>query len=198
MGRVAARERGGGSDRQVRGTALGGMARGGVESGRARGGDGMRSRMRKKQADPEPAKRARPREAARGRRGALRTRFASVEAAVADIAAGRMVIVVDDEDRENEGDLTIAAEKVTPEAINFMAGFGRGLICLPMTSQRLAELELPLMVEENTSTYQTAFCVSIEAKKRVSTGISAADRPVTGNSDSSPTRATSNPRTISP
>ena len=100
-------------------------------------------------------------------------------AAVADIAAGRMVIVVDDEERENEGDLTIAAEKVTPEAINFMARFGRGLICLPMTSQRLAALELPLMVEENTSTYQTAFCVSIEAKKRVSTGISAADRAVT-------------------
>src|SRR5881296_4357030 len=102
--------------------------------------------------------------------------FSTIEEAIEDIKAGKMIIVVDDEDRENEGDLTIAAEKVTPEAINFMARFGRGLICLPMTSQRLAALELPLMVEENTSTYQTAFCVSIEAKKRVSTGISAADR----------------------
>src|SRR5881628_2748160 len=108
-----------------------------------------------------------------------RTPFARIEDAVDAIRDGRMVIVVDDAERENEGDLTIAAEKVTPEAINFMARFGRGLICLPMTSQRLAELELPLMVEENTSTYQTAFCVSIEAKKRVSTGISAADRAVT-------------------
>jgi len=109
----------------------------------------------------------------------LRQDFATVEEAIGDIAAGRMVIVVDDEERENEGDLTVAAEKVTPAAINFMALHGRGLICLPMTSQRLRELELPLMVEENTSSYQTAFCVSIEAKKKVSTGISAADRAAT-------------------
>jgi len=99
-----------------------------------------------------------------------------VEAAVADIAAGRMVIVVDDEDRENEGDLTIAAEKVTPEAINFMARHGRGLICMPMTEDRLKELHIPLMVQNNTSPYNTAFCVSIEARHRVTTGISAADR----------------------
>jgi 3,4-dihydroxy 2-butanone 4-phosphate synthase/GTP cyclohydrolase II len=105
--------------------------------------------------------------------------FATVERAIADIAAGRMVIVVDDEDRENEGDLTLAAEKVSPEAINFMARHGRGLICLPMTAQRLRELEVPLMVEQNTSNYQTAFCVSIEARRRVSTGISAADRAET-------------------
>jgi 3,4-dihydroxy 2-butanone 4-phosphate synthase/GTP cyclohydrolase II len=108
-----------------------------------------------------------------------RTGFATVEEAVRDIAAGRMVVVVDDEERENEGDLTLAAEKVTPDAINFMARYGRGLICLPMTRQRLQELEIPLMVEQNTSTYQTAFCVSVEAKKKVSTGISAADRAET-------------------
>ncbi|HEY7698474.1 MAG TPA: 3,4-dihydroxy-2-butanone-4-phosphate synthase, partial [Vicinamibacteria bacterium] len=87
-----------------------------------------------------------------------------------------MVIVVDDEDRENEGDLTIAAEKATPEIINFMARYGRGLICMPMTGERLDELRIPLMVSENTSSYGTAFCVSIEAKIGVSTGISAADR----------------------
>jgi 3,4-dihydroxy 2-butanone 4-phosphate synthase/GTP cyclohydrolase II len=110
---------------------------------------------------------------------ASRKGFTTVEVAIGEILAGRMVIVVDDEDRENEGDLTIAAEKVTPEIINFMARYGRGLICLPMTRQRLQELEIPLMVEENTSTYQTAFCVSIEAKRRVSTGISAADRAET-------------------
>jgi 3,4-dihydroxy 2-butanone 4-phosphate synthase/GTP cyclohydrolase II len=115
-----------------------------------------------------------PRKTEPGARG-----FTTVENAVREIQAGRMVIVVDDEDRENEGDLTIAAEKVTPEIINFMARYGRGLICLPMTRQRLQELEIPLMVEENTSTYQTAFCISIEAKKRVSTGISAADRAET-------------------
>jgi 3,4-dihydroxy 2-butanone 4-phosphate synthase / GTP cyclohydrolase II len=108
-----------------------------------------------------------------------RSGFANVDQAIADIAAGRMVIVVDDEDRENEGDLTLAAEKVTPEAINFMARHGRGLICLPMTEGRLKELDIPLMVEENTSNFQTAFCVSVEAKRRVSTGISAADRAET-------------------
>jgi len=105
--------------------------------------------------------------------------FAPIEDAVAAIAAGRMVIVVDDEDRENEGDLTIAAEKVTPEAINFMARHGRGLICLSMTPERLDELEIPLMVSQNTSQFETAFCVPIEAKGRTTTGISAADRAAT-------------------
>jgi 3,4-dihydroxy 2-butanone 4-phosphate synthase/GTP cyclohydrolase II len=105
--------------------------------------------------------------------------FAPIEEAIADIRKGRMVIVVDDEDRENEGDLTIAAEKVTPDLINFMARYGRGLICLPMMGERLDELRIPLMVSENTSSYGTAFCVSIEAKKGVSTGISAADRAQT-------------------
>ena len=104
------------------------------------------------------------------------TPFWPIEQAVREIAAGRMVIVVDDEDRENEGDLTIAAEKVTPEAINFMATHGRGLICMPMTGERLDELDIPLMVRDNTSLHETAFCVSIEAKDGVTTGISAADR----------------------
>ncbi|GMR22666.1 MAG: bifunctional 3,4-dihydroxy-2-butanone-4-phosphate synthase/GTP cyclohydrolase II [Acidobacteriota bacterium] len=102
--------------------------------------------------------------------------FALIEAALEDLRAGKMVIVADDEDRENEGDLTIAAEKVTPDVINFMAVHGRGLICMPMTGERLDELNIPLMVSENTSSYGTAFCVSIEAKSGVSTGISAADR----------------------
>lgn len=105
--------------------------------------------------------------------------FASIEEAIEDIRQGRMVIVVDDKDRENEGDLTMAASKVTPEAINFMARYGRGLICLPMTAERLAALEIPLMVSENSSKYNTAFCVSIEASRGVSTGISAADRSET-------------------
>jgi 3,4-dihydroxy 2-butanone 4-phosphate synthase/GTP cyclohydrolase II len=105
--------------------------------------------------------------------------FAPVEEAIKAIRAGRIVIVVDDEDRENEGDLTIAAEKVTPETINFMARHGRGLICMPMTGERLDHLEVPLMVNQNTTTFNTAFCVSIEAKQHVSTGISAADRAAT-------------------
>jgi 3,4-dihydroxy 2-butanone 4-phosphate synthase/GTP cyclohydrolase II len=90
-----------------------------------------------------------------------------------------MIIVVDDEDRENEGDLTVAAEKVTPEIINFMARHGRGLICMPMTEERLAELDLPQMVPDNTARFNTAFCVSVEAKHVTSTGISAADRAAT-------------------
>ena len=105
--------------------------------------------------------------------------FARIEDAVMAFRAGKMIIVVDDEDRENEGDLTIAAEKVTPEAINFMARFGRGLICLSMTPERLDELEIPLMVAQNTSRLETAFCVSIEAKNRTTTGISANDRAAT-------------------
>jgi len=105
--------------------------------------------------------------------------FSTIEEAIADIQAGKMLIVVDDEDRENEGDLTIAAEKVTPDAINFMARYGRGLICLAMSGDRLDQLQIPLMVSDNTSLYGTAFCVSIEAKRMVSTGISAADRAQT-------------------
>ncbi|PYR71734.1 MAG: bifunctional 3,4-dihydroxy-2-butanone-4-phosphate synthase/GTP cyclohydrolase II, partial [Acidobacteria bacterium] len=105
--------------------------------------------------------------------------FAPIEAAVAAIRDGRLIIVVDDEDRENEGDLTIAAEKITPAVINFMAKHGRGLICMPMTQDRLAELDLPQMVPQNTARFDTAFCVSIEAKHVTSTGISAADRAAT-------------------
>ena len=105
--------------------------------------------------------------------------FARVEDAIAAMRAGRMVVVVDDEDRENEGDLTIAAEKITPDAVNFMARHGRGLICLAMTPQRLDELEIPLMVSQNSSRFETAFCVSIEAKRGTTTGISAADRALT-------------------
>jgi len=107
------------------------------------------------------------------------TPFARIEDAIEAIRAGRIVIVVDDADRENEGDLTIAAEKVTPEAINFMARYGRGLICLSMTPERLDELEIPLVVSKNTSAFDTAFCVQIEAKGRTTTGISAADRAAT-------------------
>jgi 3,4-dihydroxy 2-butanone 4-phosphate synthase/GTP cyclohydrolase II len=102
-----------------------------------------------------------------------------IEAALEDIRQGKMVILVDDEDRENEGDLTMAAEKVTPEAINFMAKYGRGLICLSLTDERLSALRLPMMVSENTSRFQTAFTVSIDARKGVTTGISAADRATT-------------------
>ena len=105
--------------------------------------------------------------------------FDRIEDAIAAIRAGRMVIVVDDEDRENEGDLTIAADKVTPDAINFMARYGRGLICLSMTPERLDELEIPLMVSQNSSRFETAFCVPIEAKASTTTGISASDRAAT-------------------
>ena len=105
--------------------------------------------------------------------------FSSIEEAINDLKQGKMLVVVDDEDRENEGDLTIAAEKVTPNAINFMAKFGRGLICLSMTEEHLDKLRIPLMVNENNSRYGTAFCVSIEARQKVSTGISAADRAQT-------------------
>ena len=108
-----------------------------------------------------------------------RSAFAPVEDAVDAIRQGQMVVVVDDEDRENEGDLTVAAEKTTPDIINFMAKYGRGLICLPMTGDWLDRLNIPLMVRENTSQFDTAFCVSIEAKESTSTGISAADRATT-------------------
>ncbi len=102
-----------------------------------------------------------------------------IEEALDDIRQGRMVILVDDEDRENEGDLAMAAERVTPEAINFMAKCGRGLICLSLTEERLNELRLPMMVSENTSRFQTAFTVSIDARCGITTGISAADRACT-------------------
>jgi 3,4-dihydroxy 2-butanone 4-phosphate synthase/GTP cyclohydrolase II len=101
------------------------------------------------------------------------------EEAIKDIAAGRMVILVDDEDRENEGDLTIAAEKVTPEVINFMAKYGRGLICLSLTGEIVEALKLPLMVQDNTSPFKTGFTVSIDARHGVTTGISAHDRAKT-------------------
>jgi 3,4-dihydroxy 2-butanone 4-phosphate synthase/GTP cyclohydrolase II len=111
----------------------------------------------------------------------LHAAIASVEAAIGEIRAGRLVILVDDEDRENEGDLCMAAEKVTPEAVNFMAKYGRGLICLSLTEQRLEQLRLTMMVPdyENNSGFGTAFTVSIEARQGVTTGISAADRATT-------------------
>ena len=107
--------------------------------------------------------------------------FSDIPTAIEAVRAGEMVVVVDDEDRENEGDLTIAAEKVTPDVINFMARYGRGLICLPMTAERLDELRIPLMVqdEDNSAKFGTAFCVPIEAKSGTTTGISAADRSQT-------------------
>jgi 3,4-dihydroxy 2-butanone 4-phosphate synthase/GTP cyclohydrolase II len=103
----------------------------------------------------------------------------TIKEALDDIRAGRMVILVDDEDRENEGDLTMAAEAVTPEAINFMAKYGRGLICLSLTGEKVKELGLPMMVDKNTSQFETGFTVSIEARYGVTTGISAADRATT-------------------
>ena len=105
--------------------------------------------------------------------------FCSLEEAAEEIRQGRMIVLVDDEDRENEGDLTMAAEKITPEAINFMAKYGRGLICLTLTEQRCEELNLPLMSPINTSQHRTAFCEAIDARVGVSTGISASDRAIT-------------------
>ena len=122
-----------------------------------------------------PAAKAKGPRPVRHRRGP----FAPIDEAVDAIRQGQMIIVVDDEDRENEGDLTIAAEKITPDAINFMARYGRGLVCLPMTAERLGELDIPTMVSENTSRFETAFMVPIEAKHVTSTGISAADRSAT-------------------
>src|SRR5687767_3062766 len=142
---------------------------------------------------PQPVRRSATREGGKAQikiaKGAKGTSpFAAVEDAVEAIRRGEMVIVVDDEDRENEGDLTMAAEKVTPDAINFMAKYGRGLICLPMTGERLDKLEIPLMVTKNSTRFETAFCVPIEAKRGTSTGISAADRAAT-------VRAAINPKT---
>jgi 3,4-dihydroxy 2-butanone 4-phosphate synthase/GTP cyclohydrolase II len=108
--------------------------------------------------------------------GVIFMKFNTIEEAIDDIKNGKMVILVDDEDRENEGDLTMAAEAVTPEAINFMARYGRGLICLSLTPERVEQLQLPMMTTDNTSSFGTAFTISIEAKKGVTTGISAADR----------------------
>ena len=108
-----------------------------------------------------------------------RPKFASVEEAVEEIRQGRMIVLVDDEDRENEGDLAMAAEKITPEAINFMAKYGRGLICLPLTEERCDELHLPLMSPINTSVHGTAFCEAIDGRLGVTTGISASDRAIT-------------------
>ncbi|MDD5153396.1 MAG: bifunctional 3,4-dihydroxy-2-butanone-4-phosphate synthase/GTP cyclohydrolase II [Desulfovibrionales bacterium] len=103
----------------------------------------------------------------------------TIEEALKDIKAGKMVILVDDEDRENEGDLTMAAEKISAEAINFMARYGRGLICLSLTQEKIEQLQIPMMIGHNTSPFRTAFTVSIEAKRGVTTGISAADRATT-------------------
>src|SRR3989304_2135602 len=105
--------------------------------------------------------------------------LSTIPEAIEDIKAGKFVIVVDDEDRENEGDFIMAAEKVTAEAINFMAAPGRGLICMPVTGERLDELKIPMMASNNTSKFTTAFTVSVEAKHGTSTGISAADRATT-------------------
>src|SRR5512138_546904 len=102
-----------------------------------------------------------------------------IEDAVRDMRDGRMVILVDDEDRENEGDLTLAAAHVTPEKINFMARHGRGLVCLSITEERSRQLALPPMVQDNSSPFGTAFTVSIEARRGVTTGISAHDRATT-------------------
>ncbi len=113
-------------------------------------------------------------------KGARRVRpFATIERAIEDVRAGRMVIVVDDEDRENEGDLTIAAECVTPALVNFMLTWGRGLVCLALTPGRLDALEIPLEVAKNSSARETAMCVSIDARGKTTTGISAADRAAT-------------------
>lgn len=105
--------------------------------------------------------------------------FCTVEEAIADIRAGRFIIILDDENRENEGDLMMAAENVTPEAINFMARFGRGLICMPMSAERLRELDIPLMTSQNTESMGTAFTVSVDARINTTTGISAFDRATT-------------------
>lgn len=117
----------------------------------------------------------------------MKNLFDSVESVIADLRKGKIVIVVDDADRENEGDLIMAAEKVTPEAVNFMAKFGRGLICVPTTSERLKQLGIEQMVVQNRDTFKTDFQVSVDAAKNISTGISAADRAQTIKIMASPT-----------
>src|SRR6266404_8859750 len=114
-----------------------------------------------------------------GQKQSRSTHVVSIEEAIAEIRAGRMIILMDDEDRENEGDVCMAAEKVTPEAIAFMARYARGLICLPLTEERLADLALPMMVAENSSPFGTAFTLSIDARRGVASGLSAADRATT-------------------
>ena len=109
----------------------------------------------------------------------IKVSVSTIQEAIEDIKKGKMIILCDNEDRENEGDLTMAAEKVTPEDINFMAKYGRGLICLSLTEEHVEKLMLPLMVKENTSAFQTAFTVSIDAKRGTTTGISVADRATT-------------------
>src|ERR1700759_4328169 len=120
----------------------------------------------------------------------MKERFNSIESVVADLQKGKMVIVVDDADRENEGDLVIAAEKVTPAAVNFMAKHGRGLICVPISNHRAEQLGLQRMVAQNRELYKTDFTVSVDAARGVTTGISAFDRATTilaiSNSKSSP------------
>ena len=120
--------------------------------------------------------------------------FASIEEAIEEIRAGRFVVVADDEDRENEGDLTIAAQFVTPDAVNFMATHGRGLICLCLTPERCDELGLRQMTDQNEAQFGTAFTVSIEARDGVSTGISAADRAQTIQVAVDPTVDAARPR----
>jgi 3,4-dihydroxy 2-butanone 4-phosphate synthase/GTP cyclohydrolase II len=107
------------------------------------------------------------------------TPFVTIDEAIEEIRQGRMIVVVDDEDRENEGDLVMAADKVTPEAVNFMATHGRGIICVPMTGERLEELQIPMMVSDNTAPMGTAFTVTVDARRGVTTGTSAYDRAVT-------------------
>ena len=126
------------------------------------------------------------------------SRFATIEEAIEDIRAGRMVVVCDDEDRENEGDLTMAAQFATPEAINFMAKEGRGLICLALTPERCDELGLDLMAAKNESPFETAFTVSIEARDGVTTGISAADRARTVQVAIDPALGAARPRPARP
>ena len=109
----------------------------------------------------------------------MATPFHSIDDAIKDIKKGKFVILIDDEDRENEGDLVMAASKVTPQAVNFMARHARGLICLTLTPERVEELQLPPQAVENTATFGTAFTVSIDARKGITTGISAADRATT-------------------
>ncbi len=109
----------------------------------------------------------------------MKKEISSIEEAIEDIRQGKMIILIDDEDRENEGDLTMAGSEVTPEAINFMAKYGRGLICLSLTSEKVVQLDLPQMASQNEAAYGTAFTVSIEAREGVTTGISAADRAKT-------------------
>ena len=116
--------------------------------------------------------------------------LSNVEDIIEDARNGRMFILVDDEDRENEGDLVIPAQMATPEAINFMAKFGRGLICLALTGKRLSELDIPMMPRHNSSRHQTAFTVSIEARDGVTTGISASDRARTVAVAVNPTKGT--------